>query len=446
MRAVTTTTTTTAMRGRAVTISTTSTTASRARGARARRCGAETRASVGARSNNVEASMDEEDEEEGARARGACTRRLAVGVAALAVTTGAPRRARAGGGGGKTVPRAPRALARATLRPSRVIKGNWQLSGGHAGDRATDRTRGEDAVADFAAFVDAGVTTFDTGPEACGYGPSETVIGEYLRTAHGRAHARDIDVFTKLCCVGREQANMTKEWVEANVERPRRRLGVEKISMVQMYWNDYGRRGYVDAALYLTDLKHQGKIGAVSLTNFDTKRMKEMVDAGAEISTNQIQYSLLDRRPEKVMTAYCRDTGIGLLPYGVVAGGLLSDRYLNVRPEKVVTNTYSLQKYASVIGQVGGYEWYQKLLRTLRAVGDKHDGASVANVASKWVLDSPVVPAIIVGARNANHVADHVALFDFELDASDRAAIAAVLAEGRQSTEDAYTWERGGAW
>ena len=53
--------------------------------------------------------MDEEDEEEGARARGACTRRLAVGVAALAVTTGAPRRARAGGGGGKTVPKAPRA-------------------------------------------------------------------------------------------------------------------------------------------------------------------------------------------------------------------------------------------------------------------------------------------------------------------------------------------------
>ena len=146
------------------------------------------------------------------------------------------------------------------------------------------------------------------------------------------------------------------------------------------------------------------------------------------------------------MTAYCKDTGIGLLPYGVVAGGLLSDRYLNVRPEKVVTNTYSLQKYASVIGQVGGYEWYQKLLRTLRAVGDKHDGASVANVASKWVLDSPVVPAIIVGARNANHVADHVALFDFESDASDRAAIAAVLVEGRQSTEDAYTWERGGAW
>jgi len=437
--------------GATMMMTTTATTPSRARTTttRARQPGASRRCaarSSDASSDAVDAT-DADDDDAGRRAGTAFTRRrLALGVGALATTTMETRRARdAVAVAAETVPKAP-ALRQTTVRPSRVIKGNWQLSGGHAGDRATDRTRGDDAVADFATFVDAGVTTFDTGPEACGYGPSETVIGEYLRTAHGRAHANEIEIFTKLCCVGREQSNMTMEWVEANVERPRRRLGVEKISMVQMYWNDYGRRGYVDAALYLTDLKHQGKIGAVSLTNFDTKRMKEMVDAGAEISTNQIQFSLLDRRPEKVMTTYCRETGIGLLPYGVVAGGLLSDKYLNVRPEKVVTNTYSLQKYASVIGQVGGYEWYQKLLRTLRAVGDKHGGASVSNVASKWVLDSPVVPAIIVGARNANHVADHVALFDFELDASDRAAIAAVLAEGRQSTEDAYTWERGGAW
>lgn len=290
------------------------------------------------------------------------------------------------------------------------------------------------------------MTTFDTGPEACGYGPSETLVGEYLKTAHGKKHGDEIIVCTKLCCVGREQTTMTKAWVEENVTRPMRRIGVGKLGMVQLYWNDYDKKNYVDAALFLTDLKRAGKIGAVSLTNFDTKRVKEMVDAGAEISTNQIQYSLLDRRPEKVMVDYCRQTGVGLLPYGVVAGGLLSDKYLDARAEDVITNTSSLRKYASVIGQVGGYQWYQSLLRTLRAVGDKHDGASIANVASKWVLDSPAVPAIIVGARNANHVSDHLALFDFDLDADDRAAIASVLAKGAQPTEDAYTWERGGRW
>ena len=85
-----------------------------------------------------------------------------------------------------------------------------------------------------------------------------------------------------------------------------------------LYWNDYGQKGYVDAALYLTDAKAAGKIGAVGLTNFDTKRMAEMVDAGAEISSNQIQFSLLDRRPLLQMTEYCASNGVGLLPYGVV--------------------------------------------------------------------------------------------------------------------------------
>lgn len=345
-----------------------------------------------------------------------------------------------------TVPRTSDALRGTNVRPSRVIKGCWQLSGGHGGDRESDRTKGDAAtLEDFEAFARVGITTFDTGPEACGYGPSELVIGEYLRSAAGRARADEVKVFTKLCCVGPEQYNVKKDWVEANVERPRKRLGVDKLAMVQMYWNDYSSRGYVDAALYLTDLKHQGKIEAVSLTNFDTKRMKEMVDAGAEISTNQIQYSLLDRRPEKYMTKYCAETGIGLLPYGVIAGGFLSDKYLNARPEDIRTNTYSLRKYASVLGQVGGYDWYQSLLKTLHEVALKHR-TSIANVASKWVLDSPVVPAIIIGARNSSHVSDHVALFDFELDAQDRAAIENVLAKGTKSNEDAYTWERGGRW
>jgi len=342
-------------------------------------------------------------------------------------------------------PRAEATLRSTKTSPSRVIKGCWQLSGGHGGDRATDRTRGDAAVEDFASFVDAGISTFDTGPEACGYGDSELIIGEYLKTEHARKHRDEIQVFTKLCCVGREQSNMTKDWVMANVDRPRKRLGVDKIDMVQMYWNEYNQRGYVDAALFLTDLKHKGVIDAVSLTNFDTQRMKEMLDAGAEISTNQIQYSLLDRRPEKVMKQFCESTGVGLLPYGVVAGGLLSDRYLDAPPDKVVMNTSSLRKYASVVGNVGGYSWYQSLLKCLRAVADKHN-TSIANVASKWVLESPVVPAVILGARNATHIPDHLALFDFSLDDADRDSIARVLAGGEQPTQDAYTWERGGKW
>ena len=342
------------------------------------------------------------------------------------------------------VPVASGPLKYSSVVPSQVIKGCWQLSGGHKGEPATDRTSGASAVEDFKTFYEAGVTTIDTGPEACGYGPSELIIGEALKS--GAIRRSDVQIFTKLCCVGREQTNMTKEWVNQRVDLPCRRLGVDSIDLVQMYWNDYSLKGYVDAALFLTDLKAAGKIKAVGLTNFDTKRVAEMVDAGAEIATNQIQYSLLDRRPEKYMIPYFRDQGIGLLPYGVVAGGLLSDKYLSVKGEDVTLDTSSKRKYASVLGYAGGYTWFQSLLQELKRVGDKHGGVSVANIAARWVLDSDVVPGVILGARNALHVEDHRALFAFELDDEDRKAIRAVLDQGKQPTADSYQWERGGKW
>ena len=80
------------------------------------------------------------------------------------------------------VPRASTPLKFSNEVPSRIIKGCWQLSGGHRGDPSSDRTSGPAAVDDFASFVNAGIDTFDTGPEACGYGPSELIIGEALKS------------------------------------------------------------------------------------------------------------------------------------------------------------------------------------------------------------------------------------------------------------------------
>jgi aryl-alcohol dehydrogenase-like predicted oxidoreductase len=217
-----------------------------------------------------------------------------------------------------SVPPASTPLKHSTVTPSTVIKGCWQLSGGHRGDPKTDRTSGSAASDDFAPFVRAGVDTFDTGPEACGYGPSEQIIGDALK--RGIVKRSEVNIFTKMCCVGREQQNMTRDWVSQKLDLPMRRLGVDSLDLIQLYWNDYGAKNYVDCALFLTEAKAAGRIGAVGLTNFDTKRVREMVDAGAEISSNQIQFSLLDRRPELEMEKYCVANGIALLPYGVVAG------------------------------------------------------------------------------------------------------------------------------
>jgi aryl-alcohol dehydrogenase-like predicted oxidoreductase len=300
-------------------------------------------------------------------------------------------------------------------------------------------------VADFPAFVAAGIDTFDMGPETCGYGPAEAVVGEYIRSAGGATNPALC--FTKLCCVGQEQAKPSGEWVRSRVDRALSRLGGHaRLDLMQLYWNTYdaGQQNLTDMSLFLMDERAAGRVGAVGFTNMDTAHLAALADAGVEVAAHQIQFSLLDRRPAREQLAWCAKSGCKLLPYGVLAGGLLSDAFLGVPADAVTLDTYSKGKYAAVIRRAGGWDWFQCLLTALRAVGDAHGGASISNVAARWVLEQPSVGALILGARNAAHVSDHRALFAFALTPADRAAIDAVLAQGTQPAADTYSWERGG--
>lgn len=91
-------------------------------------------------------------------------------------------------------------------------------------------------MADFDAFVAAGVDTFDMGPESCGYGPAETIVGDYLKSRASASGARPL-VFTKLCCVGAEQATPSADWVRGRVDRALTRLGrPPRLDLLQVYW------------------------------------------------------------------------------------------------------------------------------------------------------------------------------------------------------------------
>lgn len=376
----------------------------------------------------------------------AASRRSLLG-GSLAVGVGALLPPPAGALPAVELPLVPRGLAlgKAGVTPSAIIKGCWQLSGSHRGDSATDRTASAAAVADFPRFVAAGIDSFDMGPEACGYGPAELVVGEYLRTLPKDA-ARPL-VFSKLCAVGPEQTSMTRDWVKQKLERACSRTGAPRLDLAQLYWGDLAyAQGLVDCALYATEEVAEGRLGALGYTNMDTATLAKLRDAGAEVAAHQIQFSLLDRRPRKEQIAWCLESGCKLLPYGVLAGGLLSDAYLGVSADVVKVDTASKGKYASVLRRAGGWEWFQSLLRVLRAVGDAHEGQSVSNVAARWVLQQPAVGALILGARNAAHVDDHRRLFAFELSAEELGQIEEVLSRGVQSKGDTYAWERGGAF
>jgi aryl-alcohol dehydrogenase-like predicted oxidoreductase len=318
---------------------------------------------------------------------------------------------------------------------SRVIKGGWQLAGGHG---TIERER---ALADMRLYTEAGITTFDCADIYTGV---EELIGDFLRRQQGAM--RDgpllgVQVHTKVVPDLGALPTLTRRDVEAAIDRSLQRLGLDHLDLVQFHWWDYDIPGYVEAASHLQNLRKAGKIRHIAVTNFDVPRLQEILDAGVPVVSNQVQYSVLDRRPERGMVDLCERHGITLLCYGTVAGGLLSDRYLGLPEPKPPFENRSLTKYKLIIDDFGGWELFQQLLATLERIARKHS-ASVATVATRYILQKDAVGAAIVGVRHAHHLADTLRLFSFVLDQSDLDAIQRITDQAQGPGGDVYSVER----
>ncbi len=318
---------------------------------------------------------------------------------------------------------------------SRVIRGGWQLAGGHG---AVDRSAVE---ADLMAFYRAGVTTFDCADIYTGV---EQMIGDF------RAHALDrlgaealaqLRVHTKFVPDLEVLPRIDRAYVRAIVDRSLRRLRTDRLDLVQFHWWDYAVPGWLDAAAWLHELRAEGKIELVGGTNFDTAHLEALAAAGAPLATLQVQYSLLDRRPEQSLVSTAERLGVGLLCYGTVAGGFLSEAWLGQPEPAGALENRSLTKYRLVIEDFGGWRLFQDLLQTLDVIARRR-GVDIAAVASRYVLDKPGVSAVIVGARSPAHLAALDGLDRLRLQAEDQAQIAAVLARSRPLEGEVYALER----
>ena len=320
-----------------------------------------------------------------------------------------------------------------TLAPgfvvSRIAKGNWQLAERHGAPYARDA-----AIDDMRRFVEAGITLFDCADHYVGV---EQLIGEF-RLRHPD-HARRLRVSTKLVPDLESLPRLRRRDVQHIVDTSLARLGQERLDLVQFHWWDYRVPGYVEAMHWLHDLKSAGKVELIGTTNFDTARLSEIVASGVSVTTNQLQYSVLDRRPENGLAAFCAAHGIRLLCYGTLAGGFIGERWLGAPEPHPPFANRSLVKYRLIVDDFGGWRPFQELLAVLDAIATRHR-VSVASVAIRYVLDKPGVAGAIVGARNAAHLDDLVQAVT--LDEGDRAAIARIVSQATGPRGDCYELER----
>jgi len=322
----------------------------------------------------------------------------------------------------------PSSLPRCELAPgleiSRIITGLWQIADMERG-RRVDRQAAASAMAD---YVEAGFDSFDMADH---YGSAELIAGDCARrfAASGEALPK---LFTKWCP---EPGEMTPEVVRAGVQRSLDRLGLSTIDLLQFHWWSFEHPGYLDAMKELAALRREGKIAELGVTNFDTDHLRVLVKHGIPVVSNQVCFSLLDPRPAGEMRAFCREHRIKLLAYGTLGGGFLGDRWLGARRPAV--DDWSKMKYMRFIDAIGGWEVFQGILASLAEIARKH-AVSIANVATRWVLDQPAVAAIIVGARlgEREHRADNLRLCSLTLDDDDRTAIERALTSARRIPGD----------
>lgn len=310
------------------------------------------------------------------------------------------------------------------VRTPRIWTGLWQLSSSAWGSADV-----EDIKQNLRKLVDSGYYFFDMADH---YGSAENIIGQFCREIPDPSQ---MFIATKWCVF--HKCVPTREVVLEAVKARLRDLQTTRIDLLQFHWQDYNDKGYLDALQHLQSFQADGYISNIGLCNFDTRRTDEIctvLGPGAIVS-NQVQFSIIDTRPLHGMGDVCMKHGLKLLTYGTLCGNFLTDKWLG----KPLPDPYgegnaltpSQRKYLDVILiSWGTWELFQSLLRVLRVIGDRHGGRSIANIATRWVLDHPFVGAVLIGARLgvSEHFADNAKVFNFRLTPQDRADIEDVLA------------------
>ena len=247
------------------------------------------------------------------------------------------------------------------LELCRVTTGLWQMA-----DQERDgRTPDLDAMAD--VLVDYAGSGFDSFDMADHYGSAELVAGRAARRLAEKGQ-RPPSILTKWVP---EPGPMTPEVVRAGVQQRLDRLGLDRLDLLQFHWWDYKHPGYLDAMDELMRLKEEGLIRHLGVTNFDTAHLRVLVKNGIEIASNQVCFSLLDRRAASAMTEFCLEHGVRLLAFGTLGGGFLSERWQVNDPP--AAEDWSKQKYRRYIDAVGGWPVFQELASArLFNVAERH--------------------------------------------------------------------------
>lgn len=300
---------------------------------------------------------------------------------------------------------------------SRLITGLWQVADS---ERQGNSLELDSMAKAMSAYANAGLTTFDMADH---YGSAEDIAGIFLKRYAKEARLKMLTKWVPT------PGAVSKRDVRSAIERSLKRLQVECLDLLQFHTWSYSDPSWLDCLFYLQELKTEGLISELGLTNFDSVHLNMVLQSGIRVVSNQVCFSLLDQRAAAAMTELCLKHNVKILAYGTVAGGLLSERWLN-QPAPGADATWSQMKYKRFIDVTGGWEVFQELLQTLASIA-KAEQVSIATLASRYILEQAAVAAVIIGARlgSSEYIHESLRLFDTSLTEQSHKAIREALAK-----------------
>ncbi len=242
----------------------------------------------------------------------------------------------------------------------------------------------EDIKQAFDTSIEAGIIFLDTA-EVYGQGRSESLIGEFLKTTKV-----PVMVATKFMPF---PWRMRKSSLVNALKHSLDRLGLPLVDLYQIHWPfpPFPVEHWVEA---LAEAKQKGLTRTVGVSNYNKNQMQRAYTVLAKydipLASNQVEYSLLDRRIEKNgVLQRANELGIRIISYSPLAKGILTGKYSSENPPPGVRG----RQYSSILREV------QPLLKLMTEIGQDLGGKTQAQIALNWLMCKGTMP--IPGAKNA---------------------------------------------
>jgi aryl-alcohol dehydrogenase-like predicted oxidoreductase len=313
-------------------------------------------------------------------------------------------------------------LGKTGLNISKIGLGTWAI-----GNKDWGHQKDEDSISTIECALELGLNWIDTAPSyGCGY--SEEVIGNtikesnkpYISTKCGTLWDKDGIFFS----------HIKKKSIYSEVEDSLKRLKLDAIDLYQIHWPK-PKEDVEEAWRTVADLVKDGKVRYAGVSNFNAEQIQK-IQKIHPVSFVQVPYNMLERGIEKELLSYCHKNNLGVIVYGSMRRGTLTDKFTKEWVKNLSEDDHRSTNWRFKEPELSANLELNKDLRNIA----KENNITLSQLAISWVLRRPEITAVIVGARHPYQIKETALAGDINLSKKEIGNIELLLNKREEIIRD----------